>query len=214
MQSTVLSITRLTDSAFVLRMARNGLIFRAGQYITLGFPGERIAREYSICSAEHDEYLELLIREIDQGEMSRRLKSLQVGAVVEITGPFGFFVLSDKAICGGQPLVFVATGTGISPFRSMILTHERLDYTLLHGVRYLSDAFHSTDYDPARHILCVSRDKGPAYHGRVSTYLSERTLNPHAHYFLCGNSAMIDEVTDILEERSISPDQIKTEIFF
>jgi ferredoxin/flavodoxin---NADP+ reductase len=214
MQSEVISVTHLTDSVFVLRLARNGLVFKAGQYIVLGFPGERIAREYSIYSAEQDEYIELLIREVDQGDMSRRLKQLSPGDKLEISGPFGFFVLTKQVIGADQPVVFVATGTGISPFRSMIRSYTGLDYTLLHGVRYRYEAYHRTAYDPARFILCLSGEDRLDYQGRVSDYLAEKQLDRNALYYLCGNSAMVDDVTDILEVNGILPDQIKTEIFF
>jgi ferredoxin/flavodoxin---NADP+ reductase len=158
MQSKVVSVTGLSDSAFVLRVERNRLEFRAGQYVVLGFSGERIAREYSIYSSEHDPYIDLLIKEVDQGVVSRRLKRLRPGDILDVSGPFGFFILSDRVIHDRQPVVFVATGTGISPFRSFILSYPNIDYTLLHGIRHRSEAYHMGDYDPARYIrLFVAR---------------------------------------------------------
>ncbi len=214
MQSKVLSVVWLSDSAFVLRMERNGLEFRAGQYVVLGFPGERISREYSIYSSEHDPYIDLLIKEVDQGVVSRRLRQLMPGDLLELSGPFGFFILSDQVIHDRKPVVFVATGTGISPFRSFILSYPDIEYTLLHGIRYRSEAYHMDDYDPARYIACLSRDAGMGYKVRVTGYLSQNDIHTDAFYYLCGNSAMIDEVIDMLEVGGVSPGQIKTEVFF
>jgi ferredoxin/flavodoxin---NADP+ reductase len=214
MQSKVLSNTWLSDTTFVLRIERNGLEFRAGQYVVLGFPGERISREYSIYSSERDPYIDLLIKEVDQGEMTPRLKQLMPDDLLTIDGPFGFFVMPDLVIHERQPVVFVATGTGISPFRSFILSYPDIEYTLLHGIRHLSETYHMHDYDPARYIPCVSSGEGYGFRGRVTDYLSHNEINTNAFYYLCGNSAMVDEVIDILEERGISPDRIKTEIFF
>ena len=214
MQSKVLSVTGLSDSAFVLRLERHGLEFKAGQYLVLGFPGERISREYSIYSSEHDPFIELLVKEVDPGELSPRLKHLMPGDLLELSGPFGFFILSDQVIHDRQPVVFVATGTGISPFRSFILSYPDIEYTLLHGIRHHSETYHMDDYDPARYIACLSRDAGKGYKGRVTVYLSQNDMNTNAFYYLCGNSVMIDDVMDILEARGVAPGQIKTEVFF
>jgi ferredoxin/flavodoxin---NADP+ reductase len=213
-QSKILSVINITDSAYVLRMERNGFEFKAGQYLVLSFPGERKAREYSIYSSETDNYIELLIKEVDPGEMSHQLKYLKVGTKVEISGPFGFFILKDDVIKSNRPIIFVATGTGISPFRSIIKSNPTLDYTILHGVRFKSEAYHNADYEPNRYQLCSSRENGIGYKGRVTDFIVENGINPNALYYLCGNSAMVNDVSDILEERGLMPDQIKTEIFF
>ncbi len=212
--SKVLSITNITDTVFVLRIERNGLAFKAGQYVVLGFPGERLEREYSIYSSESDSYIDLLIKEVHAGAMSCRLKRLESGAPLEVSGPFGFFVLNDQVILDSQLVVFVATGTGISPFRSFILSHPGIDYTLLHGIRNRNETYHKHDYDTARYIPCISRGESDAFLGRVTDYLSQNEVNADASYYLCGNAAMIDEVIDILEARGISPGHIKTEVFF
>jgi ferredoxin/flavodoxin---NADP+ reductase len=213
-QSKVLSVTNITDSAYVLRIERKGFDFKAGQYLVLNFPGERIAREYSIYSSESDAFIELLIKVTFPGDMSHRLKYLKPDTILEISGPFGFFILKEKIIRENQPVVFVATGTGISPFRSMILSYPAIGYIILHGVRQVSEAYHRGDYHSDRYILCLSQEDGIGYKGRVTDYLSENDVNPKALYYLCGNSAMIDDATDILEEKGVSPDHIKTEIFF
>ncbi len=213
-QSKVLSVNSVTDSAYTLRIERNGFEFKAGQYLVLSMPGERKAREYSIYSSETDDFIELLIKEVEPGEMSHQLKYLKVGTKVEISGPFGFFILKNDVIDSKQPIIFVATGTGISPFRSIIRSNPALDYTILHGVRYKSEAYHKTDYVPERYKLCSSRENGIGYKGRVTDYIAENGINPNALYFLCGNSAMVNEVSEMLEERGLPAGNIKTEIFF
>lgn len=214
LQTKVLSVSNVTDSAYVLRIERNGFEFKAGQYLVLNIPVERKAREYSIYSSETDNFIELLIKEVDPGEMSRQLKYLKVGTKVEISGPFGYFILSNDAITSNTPVFFVATGTGISPFRSIIRSNPALNYKVLHGVRYKTEAYHYTDYEEGRYQLCSSRENGIGYKGRVTDFISENGINKNALYYLCGNSAMINDVTDLLEERGILPDKIKTEVFF
>lgn len=213
-QCKVLAVRDVTESTYVLRMERNGFEFRAGQYLVLSIPGEHKAREYSIYSAEQDDFLELLIKEVQPGEMSKQLKYLKVGSKVEIIGPFGFFILKDDVLEKQQPVIFVATGTGISPFHSIILSNPKLDYRVIHGVRFKYEAYQKEDYDIARYQLCSSRENGIGFKGRVTDFLKTETVNIGALYYLCGNSAMVDEVSDFLEQSGLPVDQIKTEIFF
>lgn len=213
-QSKVIEIRNITESTYILRLERNGFEFKAGQYLVLNVPGESKAREYSIYSAEQDDFIELLIKEVNPGELSRELKYLKVGTKVLIAGPFGFFILKDEVIQKKQPVVFVATGTGISPFHSIILSNPDLDYRIIHGVRYKYEAYEKEHYTPERHQLCSSRENGIGFKGRVTDFLKTESINKKALYYLCGNSAMVDEVTDFLETQGLPAENIKTEVFF
>ena len=214
-QSKVLEIRTVTESTYLLRLERNGFEFKAGQYLVLNVPGERKAREYSIYSSETDPFIELLIKEVNPGgEFSKDLRHIKVGTVVQIAGPFGFFIVKDEVLQKKQPIVFVATGTGISPFRSIIRSYPELNYKIIHGVRTADEAYHREDYPAENFVLCTSRDEQGDYKCRVTDYLKEQPINNDALYYLCGNSAMVDEVTDYLEENGFPLEQIKTEIFF
>ncbi len=214
-QSKVIEIKSVTDSTYLLRLERNGFEFRAGQYLVLSIPGDRKAREYSIYSSEQDPYIDLLIKEVDPGgEVSKDLRHLKVGTAVQISGPFGFFIVKDEVIEKKQPIVFVATGTGISPFRSIIRSYPNLNYKIIHGVRSANEAYHTEDYPKEKFVLCTSRDDNGDYKCRVTDYLNDQPINKNALYYLCGNSAMVDQVTDFLEENDFPLEQIKTEIFF
>lgn len=213
-QSKVLEIRNITESTYILRLERNGFEFKAGQYLVLSVPDERKAREYSIYSSEKDEFIELLIKEVNPGELSRELKYLKVGTKVQIAGPFGYFILKDEVIRKKQPVIFVATGTGISPFHSIIQSNPTLDYRIVHGVRFKYEAYEKEHYAKDRFQLCSSRENGIGYKGRVTDFLKTEPVNKKALYYLCGNSAMVEEVTDYLEENGLPADHIKTEIFF
>jgi ferredoxin/flavodoxin---NADP+ reductase len=75
-----------------------------------------------------------LVREIEGGKVSGRLKKLKPGTEIEVEGPFGFFKFDPEKFAS-QKFLFVATGTGISPFHSFVRTFPELDYQLVHGVR-------------------------------------------------------------------------------
>lgn len=212
--SKILKIKNLTESTYVMSLEKGDFEFKAGQYLVLNVPGEYKAREYSIYSAEGAPTIDLLIKEVADGEVSRELKYMKIGTKVEITGPFGFFVLRDYQPSESKHYTFVATGTGISPFHSIILSNPGLDYEVIHGVRHGYEAYESGDYLEDRYKLCTSREHGENYYGRVTQYLKEKGIKKGSIYYICGNSGMVNQVTELLEENGITPANIRTEVFF
>ncbi len=79
-----------------MRFDRNGMTFRAGQHITLGIPGNNQVREYSIYSTEQDTALEVLIKEVETELVSRQLRKLMPGELLEVDGPFGYFTVDES----------------------------------------------------------------------------------------------------------------------
>ena len=203
----------LTDSTFLLRMERKNFEFTAGQYIIVGLKDSLQHREYSIYSGEQDNYLEILIREIPEGDISPQLKTCRTGQYLEVSGPFGFMKL-DKEKIPGQKFVFIASGTGIAPFHSFVTSNPEMDYTLLHGVKYRDEAYDHSDYDTDRYVLCTSREKNGDYQGYVTGYLDKMITDPTAIYYVCGNSSMIYDVYNILGKKGISSKNIFSEVYF
>jgi len=209
----ILEINHLTPQAFIIRFERNGLNFTAGQYIFLGKHGEFEQREYSIYSGEQDDYIEVLIREVQEGFVSKVLKRCEEQEYVEVDGPIGGFLLEKDEIAT-QKYLFIATGTGISPFRSFIKTYDNLNYTILHGVRHVEEAYEREKYDPNLYTLCTSQDGSGDFQGRVTEYLKQQGLPGDVIYYLCGNQDMIHDIYDMLEEKGIPDEKIHSEIFF
>lgn len=213
-KSKVLVIKHLTPTAYVVRLEKNGFQFKAGQYLVLTIPGKQKAREYSIYNSIDTDYIDLLIKEVDPGEVSKEIKNIELGTEVELAGPYGFFVLRDSELAAGKHFTFVATGTGISPFHSMILTYPQLNYKLIHGTRNEVEAYDAADYSADRYINCTSKTENGNFNGRVTDYILAHEVDKNSIYYLCGNSDMVNEVTIILEHQGIMPGNIRTEIFF
>jgi len=205
-------IRALTNSAYIMKLNRNGMKFKAGQHITLGIPGGSQVREYSIYSAENDAFLEVLLKEVDEGILSVKLRSCLPGDCLMVEGPFGFFTIDEKK--RDRHHLFIATGTGIAPFHSMAGSCQDLNYTLLHGVRTGEEAYESGFYPAERYILCTSRDNAGHFRGRVTDYMRNNPVDSGTIVYLCGNSSMIYEVYDILMSQRFPADQIKTEVYF
>ncbi len=198
--------------SYVLRMERCNLDFEAGQYIIAGLPQGIHRREYSVYSSPWDDFLEILIKKIDGGHVSSELHRLSAGDKVNVEGAFGYFRISVDDL--SAPFLFIATGTGISPFHSFTGFYPELDYRLLHGIRYLEECYDYSDYNKARIISCASREEGGSYHGRVTGWLEEHPLPEGSLVYLCGNSGMVDDVYRILASRGISADRIHAELYF
>ena len=116
------------------------LPFEAGQFVIVHVPkdGQVVKRAYSIASPPHEDgIIELCIQHVEKGIASTFFWQLKEGMPITISGPHGRFLLK-------QPLdyepVFMATGTGVAPFRSMIKYLFHMNVTqpmwLLFGCRY------------------------------------------------------------------------------
>jgi ferredoxin--NADP+ reductase len=212
-RSKILDKRILNSDTLVLVLEKGSISFKAGQYIVLSFPNEKEAREYSVYSGENEPNLEILLKTLPEGSFSMRLGDLNVGDPILIDGPFGYFIMKPDEVLNNSH-VFVASGTGISPFRSYIQTHPQMDYMLLHGIRNADDQIEPKNYHPDKIKYCISREKTAYFNGRVTDYLIKGNINKEAIYHLCGNSAMINDVTDLLESNGIKPVNIRTEVFF
>ncbi len=209
----IITVRHLTDSAFVVRLERNGLVFQTGQFIILKYGNSVDQREYSVYSGENDDFLEVLVREVEGGKISGKLKQLKPGDELDVTGPYGFFKFSPGQF-GSKKFLFIATGTGISPFHSFIKTYPELDYRLIHGVRYGEEAYEHCDFEKEKITLCTSGESNGDFYGRLTDYLYTQKPDADTNCFLCGNSEMIYEVFDILTGKGVPVSNIYSEVYF
>ncbi len=206
-------VRHLTESTYVIRFSRKGMEFTPGQHLSLGLPGSKELREYSIYSGIHDESLEVLIKEVDDGLVSRQLKNIKTGDPVKLMEPRGFFLNPALQTDRGK-LLFLSSGTGLAPFHSFVKSYPDADYKIIHGVRNMSEAYDSEDYKKEQFTVCTSRgDKGD-YTGRVTDYLLQANPDPESLVFLCGNSNMIFDAMDILRAKGFTQKQLITEVYF
>jgi ferredoxin/flavodoxin---NADP+ reductase len=207
------NIRHLTEETFSLKLPKARFAFKAGQHISLGIKGDYQSREYSIYSGVNDDHLEVLVKEVENGYFTPKLRKLKAGDWVEIHGPFGKFGMESKDTETGK-FVFIASGTGIAPFRSIARSYPKIDYTLIHGVRYSKEAYDKDQYAPGKYILCSSRDANGNFQGRLTGYLKNCTFDPNTQFYLCGNSDMIFDALEILKDKGFERDQIHCEVYF
>jgi ferredoxin--NADP+ reductase/benzoate/toluate 1,2-dioxygenase reductase subunit len=187
--------------------------FKSGQHIVVGLKGELNQREYSVYSGENDDFLEILVREVPEGNVSQQLKNCKPDDLLQVNGPFGSFGI-EKFDLLTRKHVFIATGTGISPFHSLVRSYPEIDYTLIHGVRYTTEAYERDEYGALRYILCTSKEGIGINKGRVTKFLSGFQVRSDMLFYLCGNSNMIYEVSHILQDKGVPSENILTEVYF
>ncbi len=134
---TVTAVKHWTDRLFSFRVTRpKSLRFRSGEFVMIGLPdenGKPILRAYSIASPSWDEELEFYSIKVPDGPLTSRLQHIGVGdQIILRPKPVGTLVLD--ALLPGKRLWFLATGTGIAPFASLMRdpeTYERYDQVIM-----------------------------------------------------------------------------------
>ncbi len=240
MQLRVVEIVRETPAAKTFRLERtDGELppFRPGQYINVfvDVDGVLTSRPYSIASppllpAEKERaVLELTVRDKPGGFVAPYLlHEVQVGDEIETTGPTGGFY--HEPLIDGHDLVFLAGGSGITPFRSIILDNirreRRLVIHLLYGSRVPDDVIYgdeltelANDQVSLFYTLVIS-EPPPRYEGDSRTGLLDAKLIRDEvgsvegkTFYICGPNAMYDLVLAELEELGVPPHKIRRELY-
>lgn len=193
--------------------------FDPGQWVNLvlPLPSGEIKRAYSIASAPiaGSPRFELAITQVEGGPGSHYLHSLREGETLRAIGPQGLFTRGKDA---ADPTLFIATGTGITPFRSMIQSGlhigDKAPLWLLFGARFEEDILYQDDlarwaaeHPHVRYEITLSRasEGWTGRRGYVQLHASELVrelreagggVEPHA--YICGLERMVSAVKDLL----------------
>lgn len=209
---SVMDETENTKSFFFKVRELESLPFRAGQFITFDLPisDKKIKRyrSYSIASAPNaTNEFELIISYAPLGLGSNYLwNEIKVGSTIPFKGPSGMFTLPEVI---ENDLCMVATGTGIAPFRSMLLDMKNKNNStkniyLIFGTRYLKDVLYKKEMETLQIQLpnfkfhfTLSREDAADYTGRkgyVHPVYEELFADKRAAtFYLCGWRNMVDE---------------------
>lgn len=220
----------LTEQVRELTLARvDGapFVFQAGQWVNLHIPHEGgiLRRSYSIASSPQvPERIAIAVTRVEGGPGSSFLHAMRAGDTLLADPPQGFFTRPSDL-----PSLFVGTGTGVTPLRSMIVNALELGHTkrmaLLLGARTESTLVYKREFEAlaAKHRtfsvhFCLSRanETWEGYRGYVQAHVQERV---HAfkdtepvHAYICGLRPMVEAVRDVLKtELGLPRQQIHTE---
>ena len=214
-QARLKSVDRLsgTTIAFTLEGA-GALSFLPGQYVNVLVPGTEARRSYSFSSPPSAETQSFLVRDIPHGLMSTFLREAQPGAPLAFVGPSGSCYLREVR----RPLLFLAGGTGLAPFLSMLGKLAETGCTqpihLVYGVTSDEDLVGVDKLEEFAACLpgfgfttCVAAE-GSAHprKGYVMAHVEPGHLNGgEVDVYLCGPPPMVDAVRAWLGEHGVTP---------
>jgi NAD(P)H-flavin reductase len=141
-------------------------------------------------------------------------------------GPFGTFIFKEDD--GAQRLLFLGTGSGCSPLRSMLESalknpNIKLPIHLYFGLRYSNDVFWKDYFEklasehPNFHFNLVLSKPDESWHGQIGhiTEILQKEIKDasDSSAYLCGNQKMIEEASIILKNSKCPEKRIYTEKF-
>ncbi len=206
------------------------LAFTPGQFITIHIDvdGKVLRRSYSIATIPgKSELIEIAAGRVEGGIATTLLYGLKPGEKITVTGPFGRLILRDE-----QPsrYVLVATGTGVTPYRSMMpmlaerLADQQLEVMVLLGVRNRDELLYADEFlsyaqqYPNFHFRAYYSRKLPEqaqdfeHQGYVQTSFADLNLEPSRDIvFLCGNPDMIDDAFTVLKDKGFDAKTVRRE---
>mgnify|MGYP001476270020 CR=1 FL=1 len=198
--------------------------FIPGQFVSVveRLHDKEITRAYSIASPRDGNRFALCLNRVADGIVSSYLFQLKPGDEVEMGEPLGYFTLRHP----GHRSVFIATGTGIAPFRSMLLEHLPKSHsriTLLFGARYEQGLLYRDELErlaqnnESFHFLpTITRptETWTGLTGRVQQHLDQALAIPSYEdqstldVYVCGLKEMVDDVRAELKKRGLDRKQI------
>ena len=226
MSVTVEEVRKLSPSSIglAIRMAPGaGLPFLPGQYVNMGVPGSTQMRPYSFSSLPKDGVVEFLIRNLPGGVMSGYLfDRAKPGDTLSISGPYGAFYLRDMA----RPQLFLAGGTGLAPFLSMLEKISSMEpkypIRLIYGVTNDVDLVEVEKLEALAAKIpgfsfttCVADQSSRHSHkGFVTHHIADEHLNGgDVDVYLCGPPPMVDAAHAAFAERGVKPARLFFEKF-
>ncbi len=201
------------------------LVFKPGQYISIKVAENQI-RDYSIACLDDPNKFKLLVDITPGGPGSHYFENLKVSDEIEYLGPFGVFTLQEND--GAKHMLFLATGSGCSPLRSIIYSalkekNIQTPMTLFFGLRYPTDIFWQGYFEQLSeehpNFTCNITLSKPdqdwqGYTGHITDYLNKEYPDASGcSAYLCGNKEMIEEATNILLSNNCPKERIYTEKF-
>ncbi|BAN27786.1 benzoate 1,2-dioxygenase electron transfer component BenC [Caballeronia insecticola] len=222
--ATVTKVEQHNDAAVVLELDvdASAPVFLPGQYVNIDVPESGLHRSYSFSSAPGESKISFLIKKIPGGLMSTWLEAARPGNKVQLTGPLGSFYL--RAV--ERPVLFLAGGTGLAPFLSMleVLTRNNpqqhvhliygvtrdLDLVLVEAIETYKAKLPNFTYAT---VVADAASSHPRK-GWVTQHMPPEALNDgDVDVYLCGPPPMVDAVRKYFDDNGVKPNSFHYEKF-
>lgn len=197
----VVAVRQVASETMLLEVSiSEGIQFEPGQYVRIHPEGTDFHRSYSMANTPGSDHLQFFIRLVPDGAFSRWLANARAGDKVELSTPHGTFFLRNEE----RPRLFVAGGTGVAPFLSMLRsmgeTARIQPTTLLIGARTPGHFFALEELKALREALpqvdvrlAVEQDASADCHqGYATDLIADLGLDPSTRVYLCGPPPMVE----------------------
>jgi benzoate/toluate 1,2-dioxygenase reductase subunit len=196
--------------------------FAAGQAVMIGLHGHALRKPYSIASApwevEKSGVMQVLVQ-VEDSSLDPHLELAAPGTRIDLAGPFGTFALPAD----GDPLMFIAGGTGIAPLRSIMM--ERLarasapPMALVYSARSAEEFAFRSELEALNiagrltaHFTVTRDEKWTGRRGRIDAELLKDALpSTGAHCFICGPPQLVNDATALLRTLGVAESRIQIE---
>lgn len=215
-ESIVTNILDHGDGVYTIRLSvpQRATRFKAGQFLHLTLdefdPTEGYwpaSRVFSIASKPKEEHLEIVYSV--KGVYTKRMsEELQVGKTVWIKLPYGDFIV-EKYITSDQHVVFIAGGTGISPFVPYF--HQVLEsgsinpISIYYGIRNQDHFLYKNLLNEIDSLVDIHITEGLF---DIPAICNEITNLKGAVCFISGPPVMIQACKKELKEQGFPPESI------
>ncbi|NLX03612.1 MAG: hypothetical protein GXY33_00555 [Phycisphaerae bacterium] len=193
---------------------------RIGQFVFLRRQSLAGARPYTVSHYDPDTG-ELAVTIKALGETSSRHQDIEPGERVLLDGPYGVFTW--EALTTHRPIVMIAGGIGITPFRRLhrqLNPHSDRQHFLFYGNTDSRDIAYREELEQAGHVQVVhvisDEPDYPGEKGYITADLLEKYLGPElarCEFFICGPPAMTVKLERELHQRYVPTDQVHHELF-
>ncbi|CAM1349479.1 2Fe-2S iron-sulfur cluster-binding protein [Tenacibaculum insulae] len=206
--------------------------FIAGQYITIKtvLNKQEIRRAYSICASPNNNELKVAVKAVEKGVFSTYATTkLKEETILEVSEPEGKFILEPSA---DKNYIAFAAGSGITPVLSMIkavLENEpTATFTLVYGNKKAETTIFYEELNALKdqykqqfnlHYIFSKEVKSGSKLGRIDkNNVNNIVKDIHKNIvfdaaYLCGPEAMINTVSETLQDNGFNEENIHFELF-
>lgn len=197
--------------------------FEPGQYVRIHPQGSEVTRSYSMANVPGTDRLEFYIRLVPGGGFSSWLATARQGDPVEISAPHGTFFLRNET----RPRLFVAGGTGVAPFLSMLRavaaepTGSVHSTTLVIGARTPGHLLAMEEIEQLKakvpgltvHLALEHGGALSAHQGYPTDLIAALKLDAATRIYLCGPPPMVEAGRHAAESVGMARKEVLCERF-
>lgn len=209
----------ITDDTIELTItAPEDFSYEPGQYMLFKIKkGEEAkSRAYSILGSQKGK-LHFAIRLLENGFASEKFRETKVGDSFEVKGPLGHLVFAPDS---SDEHWFIGCGCGIAPLycmlRKFLPKYPLKRFTLLFGTKKKKDLLFYGElkawekkHPNFTYLPTITREEWEGRTGRVQKHLPENLNNKT--FYICGLKELVEETKELLIEKGVKPEKIKSE---